>query len=462
MFDKEGDAFAMETKKSDGTWTKGSKQSGGMKDGIWGVLFYAHLAGILAVVVLFGGGTIQEQSANQNIDYMPYVYAITGCGAFGFVLTGLSVLIMISLAEVLIKVSLIFSVMMSLVLVVIGAMAGQVLIAILNFVFFLIGLWYIYCVWDRIPFATSNLVTSLTAVKSNLGVVTVSFLITVLGFVWIIVWSMAAAGVYAEVCKDENACTEDNLPYGYLFIMLISLYWTQQVLMNIVVVTVAGVVGTWWFSPTEANSCCSSAVSGSFFRSITSSFGSICLGSLIVAIIKALKEIATEARRRGDGNQIILCIAECILGCIQGIIEYFNKWAYIYVGLYGYSYFEAGKNVSQLFHDRGWHAIITDDLVGNALFFVSIVIGLITGCAGFLFTVITDLFGDVEQAGMVLFIVGFMIGLLLSLIVMSVVQSATDTVIVCFADAPAEFQTNHPELSNRMRQTWLSFYPGCM
>merc|ERR1711971_858686 len=114
---------------------------------------------------------------------MPYVYAVAGCGAFGFVLTGLSVLIMISLAEVLIKVSLIFSVFMSLVLVVIGAMAGQVLIAILNFVFFLIGCCYIYCVWDRIPFATSNLVTSLTAVKSNLGVVTVSFLLTILGFV---------------------------------------------------------------------------------------------------------------------------------------------------------------------------------------------------------------------------------------------------------------------------------------
>merc|ERR1719491_392826 len=263
-------------------------------------------------------------------------------------------------------------------------------------------------------------------------------------------------GINAKQEADEGEGAE--MPYGIYAAMLLSYFFAQQVFTNTIHVIVAGVVGTWWFNPEESG-CCSNAVFGSMFRAVTSAFGSICMGSFLVALIQTLEQLARQARQN-DECQALMCIVECIMSIIADIIEYFNKWAYIYVGLYGYSYFEAGKNVSQLFHDRGWHAIITDDLVGNALFFVSIVIGLITGCAGFLFTVITDLFGDVEQAGMVLFIVGFMIGLLLSLIVMSVVQSATDTVIVCFADAPAEFQTNHPELSNRMRQTWLSFYPG--
>ena len=39
-------------------------------------------------------------------------------------------------------------------------------------------------------------------------------------------------------------------------------------------------------------------------------------------------------------------------------------------------------------------------------------------------------------------------------IMMSVVGSAVNTVIVCFAEAPAEFEQNHPVLSLEMRGAW--------
>jgi hypothetical protein len=32
--------------------------------------------------------------------------------------------------------------------------------------------------------------------------------------------------------------------------------------------------------------------------------------------------------------------------------QYFNKWAFVYVGLYGFSFMESGKNVMALFHSR--------------------------------------------------------------------------------------------------------------
>ena len=51
------------------------------------------------------------------------------------------------------------------------------------------------------------------------------------------------------------------------------------------------------------------------------------------------------------------------MGIIEAIVEYFNRWAFIYVGLYGYSFMEAGQNVMTLFKARGWTMIITDDLV---------------------------------------------------------------------------------------------------
>mmetsp|Transcript_10698 Transcript_10698/g.22239 ORF Transcript_10698/g.22239 Transcript_10698/m.22239 type:complete len:86 (-) Transcript_10698:405-662(-) len=59
------------------------------------------------------------------------------------------------------------------------------------------------------------------------------------------------------------------------------------------------------------------------------------------------------------------------------------------------------------------------------------------------------------------FMLGFIVGLVLTSILMSTIASAVNTVIVCFAEGPAEFEANHPELSRKMRETWISFYPDC-
>lgn len=82
------------------------------------------------------------------------------------------------------------------------------------------------------------------------------------------------------------------------------------------------VTGTWWFAPDEASSCCSAGICDSMKRAMTTSFGSICFGSLIVAIIQALRALANAARSNDDGNAILVCIAECILQCLASIVEY--------------------------------------------------------------------------------------------------------------------------------------------
>ena len=108
-----------------------------------------------------------------------------------------------------------------------------------------------------------------------------------------------------------------------------------SILQNATHVTVAGVLGTWWYDPEEANSVCSSAVTGSLFRTMTSSFGSICFGSLLIAILQALRG-AVNSLREQDENEIIgciLCILECILSCVESILDYFTKYVSICIHL---------------------------------------------------------------------------------------------------------------------------------
>lgn len=111
---------------------------------------------------------------------------------------------------------------------------------------------------------------------------------------------------------------------------------------------------------------------------------------------------------RSLGSAFLLCIVDCLLRCLEDLLEYFNKFAYIYVGMvsiimlrianvfspliihlflyiveqYGYSYLEAGKNVMILFKEKGWSVIINDNLISNVLSLFCFIIGGLTGCVG--------------------------------------------------------------------------------
>lgn len=306
--------------------------------------------------------------------------------------------------------------------------------------------------------------TAVTAIKANLGVTGFAYLFTALAAGWSFVWSVAFVGVLDQTytCSENingvEVCSDPN--YGYLFLLFLSFFFGHQVIQNSVHVTVAGVVGNWWVAPSE-NGFCGKAVFNSFIRTITTSFGSICFGSLIVAFLRALELLANTARANDDAG-VGACIAECILSCLASIVEYFNKWAYIYVGIYGYGYLEAGKGVIQLFQNRGWEAIIADDLVGNALLLVSLVVGGVMGAICLIFASTTDWFDDAAGNGdqAAAFVLGFVVGLAICSVLLSTVASGVNAVLVLFADAPAELQQNYPEISRNMRQVWSEIYPG--
>jgi hypothetical protein len=157
-------------------------------------------------------------------------------------------------------------------------------------------------------------------------------------------------------------------------------------LQNTVQVTVAGVTGTYCYDIQDASPCCSPAVTSSLQRSLSYSFGSICFGSLLQALITVLRIMVENARnqqRQSDDNNacgaILLCILECIVRLLEDIIDYFNQWAYVYVGIYGYSYLESGKKVVELFRARGWTSLVTNNLVGYVLGFSTFTVAILSG-----------------------------------------------------------------------------------
>lgn len=455
--------------------------SRGCRDAIFAVLFYVHLclivwaaAKYVPVMVAQEGANIsshfnlrrltedanaqdQDGSFNFQIDTAELVTVLAVSATLAFLMSSIALAFMTKCAKVLIQTALIFNVIFFLILMSLSFAFGSLGTAIVCLILAVLSSCYAFRVWDRIAFAAANLATAVTAVRANVGLAVYAYWSVIVLFFWSVAWSLAAVStIFVKAnCSTQGQC-EGQVSGFLIFLFLLSYYWTSQVIANVVTVTTAGTVGTWWFYPLEARSCCSKAVRDSYGRSLTTSFGSICLGSLLVAIVQALQETVYQMR---DGDDSMLaCIAGCILGCIESLLEYFNKWAFVYVGLYGFSFVEAGRNAMKLFRARGWTTIITDTMVDTVLFMVSLGVALFVGVISLAVGAAMNK-GDYETMGSA-FLVGLLVGYAICATLLSLVGSSVNTVIVCYAEAPNEFQANHPELSETMRSSWSDAWPG--
>lgn len=449
------------------------------RDPIFAVLLYVNVGIIAALAVLYGSSPFQDVDANAanddeavKVNYTPFINVAFIVGGVGLVLSSLALQLLICIPSILIKVALIGNIVLCFAIAAAAFYFGILIMAIFGLIGALITCCYTYCIWSRIPFATANLKTATSAVKSNCGVTFLAYIVVVAAFAWTMLWTLVMVGVQdsLQTCEQVdgvNVCSKPN--YLYLFLLFVSYFFTHQVLQNTIHTTIAGVVGTWWFVPSESGFC-GKAVCGSFFRTITTSFGSVCFGSLIVAIIQAIRQLVESARQNDEIGNALSCCIDCILGIIESLVEYFNKWAYVYVGLYGFGYCEAGKSVMQLFRDRGWEAVIADDIVGTVLSFLSLGAGIITAGIGVLIADQSGWFDEMIaiDENMAVFakilcgIIGFIVGFALCAIVMGVISSAVNASIVLFAEAPAEFESNYPELSREMRSAYGEAHPGSL
>lgn len=448
---------------TEAVWTRGEKQPARFRDAPFAVLFYLQIISIIIVAIVVPVKVSKNHDSDASgISQKGLLLFFLAVAGVAFFLAAFSLLIMTIYSQFLVQTSLFSSIFVSILMAVLALLQNNVPGFIFGALLAVVSCCYAVAVWGRIPFAAANLKTGLTAVTENYGVLFIACFLSVLSVVYSAVLILIMVAVFDQTAQCNDGSCEGDPGIIFLLLFLLALFWTQQVLKNTIHVTIAGTVGEWWFNPTYASSFCSRAIWDSAFRATTYSFGSICLGSLLVAVIQTLRQILYNARRNSDGDNILLCIAECILACLEDLSKIFNQWAYVYVGLYGYKYIEAGKNVMNLLRQRGWSVIISDDLISNTLSLTCIVLAGISGCTGVMLNAackewLADL-GD-SSAGFA-FIVAFIIGLVISTILMSAVDSASNTIIVCFAEAPAEGQANHPELSEDMVDAWKKIYPS--
>ncbi|GAX27597.1 hypothetical protein FisN_13Hh314 [Fistulifera solaris] len=335
-----------------------------------------------------------------------------------------------------------------------------------------------YCVVrPYIPFTAANLKIGLQAVNATKSLFVYAALLQVMTMLYWIVAVTALSGIIVYYhnqlvpCGDDVAqqC-HDSIPLWMAVLWLLAVYWTQSVVQNVIRATTAGAVGAWWFrSPDEeveeeGGCCCCTGqqdVHDAWHRATTYSFGSICFGSLVVALVQVLERVVAEARRqrqRQHGHDSLwLCLLDCLIESLGRVLEYFNSWAFLYVGIYGYDYMSAGQHVMTLFQQRGFTFLLTHTLLFQVLRYIKGSIGLVSGAG---LAVVGAVF--VQNATHVVWAVfafGFVAGWMLAGMILFVVESGVRTIMLCFVERPMDAAIHHPAAYQTLTAGWSRVYP---
>mmetsp|Transcript_11920 Transcript_11920/g.24238 ORF Transcript_11920/g.24238 Transcript_11920/m.24238 type:complete len:802 (-) Transcript_11920:433-2838(-) len=463
---------------------KGRKQPKGCKDVLYAVLFVVQLVIIMVVGLKFGPDALVPTSeelgpdeglqdddaltdnANETVvlAYWNIIKMSCMCGAFAIVLSAFALAFMMAMSRRLVYVALVLSIGVSFAWGTIGiGISPSSFVPITGIIALMLAVGYMFVVWDRIPFASANLTTALAGVRDNLGLVGIAFFFQFLALVFSIYYSFTFVGLHdAMFNNDDGMELSRNAKIAIYSLLVISYYWTYQVFMHIVNVTVAGTIGSWWFDEP-------SALWPTFTQATYYNFGSICYGGLLVGFVQLLRQI-TEGLRPNRDESALMCLYECCLFFQEKIVTFvdeladsFTPWAFTYIGLYHYGLKDAGHKANELFEKRGWTRLVTDDLIPNILAMVGLVIG---GLSGSFAVILQALDGhgltSIGHPVLMSFLIGFMIGIVLSSVLFGIISSSVFAVIVCFAGSPVEFQRKHPQLSDEMRHAWREVWPGSL
>ena len=337
---------------------------------------------------------------------------------------------------------------------------------------------YTWCIRHRIKFAAKHLKVAGSALFRLPMTFVVAIVMVGVQLAWAITWIVGTFGllnkgeyiVVSSGCNDparyKTDCTVDFKAGGLIGVfigMLFVFFWGALVVEGIVAVATAGSVGAW-----KNNAAVPLITLTSWLRAVTLNLGSICFGSLIVAILETIKAILNmlQSAAQAEGNCAAACLAGCLaccIGCIQSWMETFNRYAFTYVGLHGYSFMTAGRHVTDMFNAKGWTSIVNDDLTQRVFFLGNVIVGAMSAWIA-VHVVAKDvkeqIFPGVDNPEYIVAVCAFLVGYVVNSVFMVVMGSAVTAVFVLWAEDPQGWQLTHPDHYAALHAAWLEIYPG--
>ncbi|OWM89364.1 hypothetical protein CDL15_Pgr024112 [Punica granatum] len=441
------------TRSSNGSQIIASMPSRHWRDVFWLAIFIIHLIGLGFVLGVLGLNRFKisdrlniDKYANAPLsshgglteDYWPLFAVAGGVGA----LLGLTWLLLLgSKANQMMKVSVHI---LTTYLAVIGVLCfwGERFFCGVAFaVGAALQFLYVISVIDRLPFTMLVLQKAVKMVWTLPEVMRVAYAFMLVMLLWMAIWSFGVAGVVASGMDDQKR-------WWLLVVLSVSLFWTGAVLCNTVHVIVSGMVFLVLIhGGRQSSTMPQNSLMNSLRYAVTTSFGSICYGSLFTAAIRTLRWEIRGFRSKIGNNECLLCCVDFLFNLVETLVRFFNKYAYVQIAVYGKGFNHSARDAWELFQSTGVEALVAYDCSGAVLLMGSVLGGLISGtCAGvWAWTKASDSVVMVGPTSMLM-------GMVLVGVAMVVVESAVTSIYICYAEDPLLIHRWDAEFFNQMSE----------
>nr|CAG8463370.1 12445_t:CDS:10 [Entrophospora candida] len=166
-------------------------------------------------------------------------------------------------------------------------------------------------------------------------------------------------------------------------------------------------------------------------RATTTSLGTICFGSLVLSVIYTFQKIIEISNKYFSQYGCFYYFTVC-LECISGIVDNFNNYVMVYVGISGESFLTSSRTATELFKKNLVDRLVdvmTLSFTKCILFINSLIITLIFGLVTFIYAthVLQSSYGYIPG------ILSTMISFYISRFYTCIMMNTVDAAFVCYA-----------------------------
>ena len=318
------------------------------------------------------------------------------------------------------------------------------------------------CVWCWSPYIdfTLELVEMVADISNEAPRILVICLLGPLIFVVLLALIVVSWSIVVAKHEKDFANQNKNEIASLDLTCILLLLWGSNVIDKFCHMAYCGAFSRWYFSVKGL------LVLDSLHVAATTSFGSVCFGALVVAMIKALYQMVRPAQKLAEnGNTItsvIVCVIDVIIMCTGDLVEYFDDWVYPQCAIRGTAFCGSARSTYAVIACNGLPTVITDLLLD----FVFRPGRILCGVTGLGFAIAKagpmDHWQSLRRIDAVNALTGLVGGVIGGGIVLRLFCSGSQAVLLCWAENPVplhkehDFEHLHTELTAKIRDAEMS------
>ncbi|KAK5575680.1 hypothetical protein RB653_006813 [Dictyostelium firmibasis] len=295
---------------------------------------------------------------------------------------------------------------------------------------------------DKIPFTGIMISLVLRIIEKYPSTLLVSFISLTLSCIYWYIWLFSFGCLYQQ--EYWNA-----LIYVKVIFYVFNLYWTHYVITYTCYSIISGLVASWYFfADEEFNNMPIRPCASSLYRSMTTSFGSIAFGSLLVCLVQMV-QFFCRGFARIPGFQFLFCSCfEFLAFAFNRMLFTFNVYSFSMVSIYGQSFCNSSKKTYNLMVNNNQKLFATHNYMLITTLSVSLSMFLIIG---FIVTMIMATI-NLENEGWLYLQLSMFLFILYK--PFDIIFSSVLTILMCLISDPNAMEITKPNTFSLLNETY--------